>query len=57
MVAAVKVRPKFGLASDMVEIYMVRQTTQLILTEVGFEATSRSALEVVAIEIVNEWER
>ena len=49
-----KVRRKFGLVSDMVEISMVRQTTQLIL---GFEAANRSALEVVAIEIVNEWER
>ena len=57
MVAAVKVRRKFGLASDMVEIANLRQTTQLLLTEVRLEATSRSALEVVAIEIVNEWER
>ena len=54
MVAAVKVRRKFGLASDMVEIANLRQTTQLLLTEVRLEATSRSALEVVAIEIVNE---
>ena len=57
MVAAVKVSRRFGLASDVVEVSMVRHTTQLILTEVRLEAASRSALEVVAIEIVNEWER
>ena len=56
MVAAVKVRPKFGLASDRVEICLVRQLL-LLPTEVRLEAISRSALEVVAIEIVNEWER